>query len=95
MEGITLAWFSDYISGRSRRVILDDVASQWAPATLVVPQGSLLGPVLFVLFINELPGVLPEGTQSALHADDTKVFSSISSTADCERLHKALTSLHF
>ena len=93
VEGGTLAWFTDYLSGRSQRVILDGVAPQWAPVTLGVPQGSLLGPVLFVLFINDLPGVLPEGTQSALHADDTKVFSSISSVADCERL-QALTNLH-
>ena len=73
---------------------MDGVASQWAPVTSGVPQGSLLGPVLFVLFINDLPGVLPEGTQSALYADDTKVFSSISSVADCERLQQALTNLH-
>ena len=93
VEGGTLALFTDYPSGRSQRVILDDVASQWAPVTLGVPQGSLLGPVLFVLFIKDLPGVLPEGTQSAIYADDTKVVSSISSVADCERLQQALTNL--
>ena len=90
VEGGTLAWFTDYLSGRSQRVILDGVASQWGQVTSGVPQGSLLGPVLFVLFINDLPGVLPEGTQSALYADDTKV----SSIADCERLQQALTNLH-
>ena len=81
-------------SGRSQRVILDGVALQWVPVTSGVPQGSLLGPVLFVLFINDLPDVLLEGTQSALYADNTKVFSSISSVAVSERLQQALTNLH-
>ena len=48
---------------------MDGVASQWAPVTSGIPQGSLLDPVLFVLFINDLPGVLPEGNQSTLYAD--------------------------
>ena len=94
VEGGMLAWFTDYLTGRSERVILDSVASQWTPVTSGVPQGSLLGPVLFVPFINDLPGVLPEGTQSALYAVDTKVFSFISSIADCERIQQTLANLH-
>ena len=66
---------------------------QWAFA-IGVPQGSLLALVLFALFINDLPGVLLEGTQSALYADNTKVFSSTLSVAGCERLQQALTNLH-
>jgi len=45
----------------------------------------------FVLFINNLLSVLSEGTQSALYADDTKIFCSISLAADCERVQQALT----
>ena len=43
----------------------------------------------YFFFINDLPGVLPEGTQSALYADDTKVFSSISSIAVTEKRYSA------
>ena len=50
-EGGTLHWFTDYLSGRSQMVILESVVSQSAPVTSGVSQGSLLGPVLFVLFI--------------------------------------------
>ena len=94
VEGDTLSWFTDYLSWRSQRVILDGVASQWVPVTSGVPQGSLLGSFLFFVSINDLPGVLPEGTQSALYDDDTRVFSSISSIADCERQQQTLKNLN-
>ena len=60
------------------------------PVTSGVPQGSLLDLFLFYDSINVLPVVLPEGTQSALYDDDTKVFSSISSITDCERHQQTL-----
>ena len=50
-EGGTLLWFTDYLSGRSQMVVLERVVKQSAPVTSGIPQGSLLGPVLFVLFI--------------------------------------------
>ena len=68
------AWFTDYLNGRSQRVDLDGVASQWAPATSGVLQGSILGPLYLFSFINDLPSVLSEGTQSALYVDDTKLY---------------------
>ncbi|CAB4001946.1 Hypothetical predicted protein [Paramuricea clavata] len=95
VSGQLYAWFEDYLSGRCQRVVVDGVASSWAPVTSGVPQGSILGPVLFAIFINDLPNVLPDETSAALYADDTKVYKSIKSEDDCQILqHRhALTSL--
>ena len=93
VSGQLYAWFEDYLSGRCQRVVVDGVASSWAPVTSGVPQGSILGPVLFAIFINDLPNVLPDETSAALYADDTKVYKSIKSEEDCQILQHALTSL--
>jgi hypothetical protein len=74
-------------------VVNDGAASHWAPVTSGVPQGSILGPVLFVLFINDLPDILPYEKMAALYAHDTKVYNPIRSIADCEKVQQALTNL--
>ena len=81
------------MNGRFQRVVVDGVASQWAPVTSGVPQGSILGPMLFIIFINDLPDVLLDRTMEALYADDTKLYWSIISVSDCEHLQQALTNL--
>ena len=70
--------------------MVDGATSNWVPVTSGVPQGSLLGPVLFVIFINDLPDILPDETLAALYADDTKLYKSITSVGDCESLQQAL-----
>lgn len=82
VSGHLYEWFKDYLSGRCQRVVDDGVASSWANVTSGVPQGSILGAVLFALFINDLPNVLPDEISAALYADDTKVYKSIRSEAD-------------
>ena len=93
VRGKLYNWFANYLSGRCQRVVIDGTASNWAPVTSGVPQGSILGPVLFVIFINDLPYTLPDEKMAALYADDTKVCNSIRSKADCEKVQQALTNL--
>ena len=59
-----------------------------------VPQGSIVGPLLFVIFINYLPDVVHEQTNTGLYADDTKLHRTILSVEDCEILQQDLASLN-
>ncbi len=86
-------WFADYLNGRCQRVVIYGAASNWAPVTSGVPQESILRPVLFVIFSNDFPDILPNEKMGALYADDTKVYNSIRSIADCEKVQQALTNL--
>ena len=70
-------WFKNYLQDRQQQVVVDGYTSTWAPVTSGVPQGSLLDLLLFIIFINDLPSALPDGSLTALYADDTKLYSSI------------------
>ena len=93
VSGQLLTWLANYLSGWLQRVVIIGTTSQWAPVTSRVPQGSLLGPLLFIIFINNLPDVAICDVFTSLYADDTKVYRNINTIEDCMSMQKTLTNM--
>ena len=91
--GSLLAWFRSYLSGRRPRVVIDNESSDFLPVTSGVPQGSVLGPLLFLLFINDMPNVISKETSLPLFADDSKCFRAILGRDDGGKLQDDLNKL--
>ena len=73
---------------------MEGVSSSWAGVSSGVPQGSLLGPLFFVIFICHLPDVVLPGNTIALYADDCKSFRIIDSASDQNMFQEDLDNLH-
>ena len=84
LEGKMLRFLINYLSGRQQRVVLDGDFSEWVEVRSGVPQGSILGPFLFVLFINDIVNVVRDDdiTKIRLYADDLKIWRIINSDED-------------
>ena len=84
INGKMLQFLKAYLSGRRQRVALDGEFSEWSNVKSGVPQGSILGPFLFVLFINDIVEAIgDEGeTNIKLYADDLKIWRTIKNEND-------------
>ena len=75
ISGNLLHLLSDFLKNRKQRVVLNGQFSSWATVNAGVPQGSILGPLLFLIYINDLTCDL--STNAKLFADDTSLFSTV------------------
>ena len=73
VTGVELSWFSDYLFNRSQYVSLDNTLSEEGKVLCGVPQGSIIGPLLFVLFYNDFPSCLKH-SKCVIYADDTVIY---------------------
>ena len=75
IRGNTHEWIKDFLSNRTQRVKINGSYSESVPVTSGVPLGSVLGPILFLIYINDMPEVIT--VLMKLFADDSKVYRSI------------------
>ena len=91
IRGRTLNWIRAFLTDRLQRVTVEGVSSEPAHVKSGVPQGSVLGPILFLIFINDLPATVRSSSRH--FADDCVVYREIRSTEDCQIIQDDLQQL--
>ena len=86
ITGKLLDWIEDFLADRKQRVSIRGSLSDWVNITSGVPQGSVLGPILFIIFVNDMPDVID--SMLLMFADDTKLYRTISSPIDHDILQQ-------
>ena len=81
LKGVTLDWFSSYLSDRQQQCVVEGCVSKPQLISCGVPQGSILAPWLFLIYINDLHGCLNH-TKAHMYADDSTIYASSVSTAE-------------
>ena len=92
-SGQLLCWLEEFLSDCCQRVILNGSFSNWCPVTSGVPQGSVLGPLLFTLYINDIPKHDIVCTDLSFFADSSKVYTVIRTLEDSHRLQADLDNI--
>ena len=92
ITGNLWSWFQSYLNGRSHYVMFDNAMSDILPVLSGVPQGSILGPLLFIVYVNDIPETVNH-SHCYLFADDAKLLKVINSTSDHNELQDDLSAI--
>ena len=87
-----LAWCKSYLTGREQRVIVNGQCSPWVPVTSGTPEGGQISPLLFALFINDLPEAVR--ADCVMFADDVKLYHRVDHSGDTDFLQADLDRLY-
>ena len=86
MSDSIVNWFKSYLENRTQRVCIEGIYSEWEKVTSGVPQGSVLGPILFLIYINDLPESINSFIK--IFADDTKIYNTVNNITNQTILQK-------
>ena len=93
IRGNILRWIEIFLSDREQRVLVDCQSSDWEKVTSGVPQGSILGPLLFLMYVNDIIAELNSSVR--LFADYCAIFSEVTCKKDCSGLQADLNRLYY
>ena len=91
--GDVLEWIRQFLMNRRQRVCVEGNFSDWADIASGIPQGSVLGPILFLVYINDLPSCVTD-CRVKIFADDTKLYKEIQSESDCSVLQSNIENIY-
>nr|CAD2154539.1 unnamed protein product [Meloidogyne enterolobii] len=94
VDSLTIRWIANFLTNRSHIVKIDENYSQPFLPKTGVPQGTVLGPLLFLIYINDLPSHIPKNIKVKLYADDFKLYSEIKTEEDCVELQEAINNAY-
>ena len=93
IDASLLQFFKSYLKDRHQRVVIGNKMSASCRVRSGVPQGSILGPTLFILFLNDIVDSLSPGTDIAMYADDTKIWRRVNNKDDHWILQRDINSM--
>ena len=93
VSGTLLEWMKDFLQGRQMRTVIRGTASQNREVTSGVPQGSVLAPIMFLVYVNDLGNDLSENSYINMFADDAKIQRRIKDSSSCEELQKDINKI--
>ena len=94
IDGLLLQFIKNYLQNRHQRVVINGSLSGRLPVSSGVPQGSILGPLLFILFIDDICDEISDNTNIEIYADDTKIWREIFCDEDQIELQHDIDKLH-